>query len=477
MFSKDKINVFISYSWDSKEHKKWVYNLADKLVRENINVIIDATHLKLGYHTKLFMETAIKRSDWVLLIVTSNYSTKASLRVGGVGYEYNIINDELYNIIQNNNKFIPIIKQNNIDLPLFLRDINYLDMCNELEYNSKFNELVRRLKNIELKISDFISEEISLEESQQKKEIEQMTSNDEINYKEIDFIKSKIDENFPNYFDKVFNLSIDESLQASGIKVKKLKGNDEKKVSSIIKSWEKDTNDYQESFNKIFSPQKLVLYEDFLDDFKNKQFRFNLWTVKAAMSTKDPDLARYKKDFAEVLAEDILGTLKIILASSTQYIEQNVTNINYDKLETVNELELDFLNEPELSLKKIIGFGIRSEILHRKYPAHFPVMTQRSLWGMYFLTSLEKEFITIEEKKRKEITRVSHNWTYDYARFTYYNNYLFKLITNKLKNDFNLEVNPGIRFGYCNMFLTEVANQHKSQIKDLHQWTDFDERY
>ena len=473
------INIFISYSWDSDGHKKWVYNLANKLSREGFNVIIDVTHLKLGYHTKLFMETAIKSSNWVLLIITNNYTYKASIRSGGVGYEYNIINNELYSIIQNNNKFISIVKQKAKDkiLPDFLKDFNYLDMSNELEFDSKYKELINRLKNVELKISDFVSEETSLEESPQKKEGEQMTSNGEINYKEIDFIKSKINENFQNYFDKVFNLSIDESFQASGIKVKKLKGNDEKKVSSIIKSWEKDIADYEESFNKIFNPQKLAIYKDFLDDFKNKQFRFNFWTVKAAMSTKDPDLARYKKDFAEVLAEDILETLKIILTNSTQYIEQNASSINYDKLETINELKLDFLNEPELSLKKIIGYGIRSEILHRKYPAHFPVMTQRSLWGMYFLTSLEPEFITIEEKKRKEITRVSHNWTYDYARFTYYNNYLFKLLADKLKIEFNLEVKPKIRFGYCNMFLTEVANQHKSQIKELHQWTDFDERY
>jgi hypothetical protein len=63
MFLTDKINVFISYSQDSGEHKKWVHNLAYKLAKENFNVIIDATHLKLGYHTKLFMETAIKGSD------------------------------------------------------------------------------------------------------------------------------------------------------------------------------------------------------------------------------------------------------------------------------------------------------------------------------------------------------------------------------------------------------------------------------
>lgn len=479
MFSENKINVFISYSWDSEEHKQWVYNLAEKLSHEGFNVIIDVTHLKLGYHIKLFMETAIKKSQWVLLIITNNYSHKASLRIGGVGYEFNIINDELYKIIYNNNKFIPIVKQveTNKTLPDFLNGFTYLDMSNEFEYDSKYKELVNRLKNMEPKISDFILEEISLEEVERNKETKPMAPEDGINYQENDFIKNKIIANFPEYFDKVFNLIIDDSLQASGFKVKKLIGNDKKKVSSVIKSWENDIVAYKDSFLKIFSPQKLRIYENYLDDFKNKQFRNNLWTVKAAMNTKDPDLARYKKDFGQVLAQEILETLKIIITSSSSYVEQKASNINYDGIETINELELDYLNEPEFSLKKIIGYGIRSEILHRNYPANFPVMTQRSLWGMYFLTSLEQEFITIEEKKRKEITRVSHNWTYNYARFTYYNNYLFLLLANKLRTDYDIEVNSEIRFGYCNLFLTELANLHKAQIKELHEWTDFNGRY
>ena len=32
------MKVFISYSWDTEEHKKWVLDLANKLVKEGVNV-------------------------------------------------------------------------------------------------------------------------------------------------------------------------------------------------------------------------------------------------------------------------------------------------------------------------------------------------------------------------------------------------------------------------------------------------------
>ncbi|MFA5805419.1 MAG: toll/interleukin-1 receptor domain-containing protein [Melioribacteraceae bacterium] len=477
MFSTNKINVFISYSWDSEEHKQWVYKLARDLYLNNLQIVIDKIHLRPGDHKLFFMEKAIKGSDFVLLIITEKYSEKASLRIGGVGYEYNIINDELFEMITNNNKFIPIVRQKEKGkiLPVFLNNFAYLDMSNDSEYNIKIKELINRLNNVQFQISDFIEEGTVLVSEQQSKETKNMTTEEGIIYKDIDFIKEKIDKNFQSYFDKVFGLTIDENLIKSGIPIGKLKGNTKNNISSTLKGWEKEINSYRETFQKIFNQQKITIYESIPEDFKTKQFRNNLWTVSAAMRTKDPDLARYKKDFGEALAEDILDTFKLIVNDSANYVKNKADKINFDKLETIDGLQFDFLDKPELSLKKIIGFGIRSEILHRNYPAYFPIMTQRSLWGMYFLTSLEKEFITIEEKSRKAITRVSHNWTYDYARFTFYNNYLYLLLAARLKKEYNVEILPEIRFGYCNEFLIEIATSHKEEIKDLHQWTDFDE--
>ena len=40
--------VFISYSYDTPEHKQWVSELGAKLRRKGVEVILDQWHLRLG---------------------------------------------------------------------------------------------------------------------------------------------------------------------------------------------------------------------------------------------------------------------------------------------------------------------------------------------------------------------------------------------------------------------------------------------
>ena len=47
--------VFISYSHDSAEHKKWVSELASNLVKKGIDVILDQWDLGFGDDVPKFM--------------------------------------------------------------------------------------------------------------------------------------------------------------------------------------------------------------------------------------------------------------------------------------------------------------------------------------------------------------------------------------------------------------------------------------
>ncbi|MEY2195729.1 SEFIR domain-containing protein [Neobacillus sp. BF23-41] len=88
--------VFISYSWSSEEHKKWVLNLAEKLVSESgVDVILD-----LGHDRFQFMEESIKLADKVLVICDKTYCEKANGRLGGVGTETIIITPSVYKDIK-----------------------------------------------------------------------------------------------------------------------------------------------------------------------------------------------------------------------------------------------------------------------------------------------------------------------------------------------------------------------------------------
>jgi TIR domain len=102
--------VFISYSHDTPAHKKWVAELAAKLIEKGVDIILDQWDLEPGDDVPKFMEQSVKRAHKVLMICTETYVRKADDGKGGVGYESMIVTGEL---VQNlgTSKFIPVIRQ------------------------------------------------------------------------------------------------------------------------------------------------------------------------------------------------------------------------------------------------------------------------------------------------------------------------------------------------------------------------------
>ena len=140
----DTKTVFISYSWDSEDHKNWVLNLATKLTDNGVYVIFDRFDLKAGKAMTQFMEKSVNNADKILLIMTPNYKDKADNRTGGVGYEYSMVTQELY-VKQDNDKFIPIRRVGSYDesAPKFLSTLISHDMSNDTAFENSFIELLR----------------------------------------------------------------------------------------------------------------------------------------------------------------------------------------------------------------------------------------------------------------------------------------------------------------------------------------------
>ena len=107
--------VFISYSWDSEDHKTWVRKLSDDLrTKYSVNVLLDQYN-RGGYDLITFMKKAVKISDRVLLIGTPRYKEKTDLyEGGGVKYEDQLISIELYHRI-GTSKFIPVLREGKFD--------------------------------------------------------------------------------------------------------------------------------------------------------------------------------------------------------------------------------------------------------------------------------------------------------------------------------------------------------------------------
>ena len=58
---------FISYSYDSKEHKEWVFALASRLMKNGVDVILDQRDLRLGSDLLAFMEEGLSNDVAIML--------------------------------------------------------------------------------------------------------------------------------------------------------------------------------------------------------------------------------------------------------------------------------------------------------------------------------------------------------------------------------------------------------------------------
>ncbi|MGL6476297.1 toll/interleukin-1 receptor domain-containing protein [Aeromonas hydrophila] len=133
--------VFISYSHDSPDHKKWVLELATRLRNNGVDAIIDQWELRPGDDLPHFMETHLASANYVIMICTDKYVQKANSGAGGVGYEKMIVTAELLSNIDSN-KIVPVIRQfGTCNVPIFLKTKLFVNLSDDDEFN--FDELVR----------------------------------------------------------------------------------------------------------------------------------------------------------------------------------------------------------------------------------------------------------------------------------------------------------------------------------------------
>lgn len=139
--------VFISYSWDNEDHKEWVLALANKLCADGVDVKLDRYEAGLGTNLPYFMEDAIRLSNRVIIVFTPNYKNKADSRTGGVGYEYSIINNQVFNNILKNKRIIPVLRAGNINdsIPSFMQQYLHLNMGNDFDFENQYQELLRNI--------------------------------------------------------------------------------------------------------------------------------------------------------------------------------------------------------------------------------------------------------------------------------------------------------------------------------------------
>ena len=139
--------VFISYSWDSNEHKRWVIEFATQLRNNLVDVILDYWQLRMGMDATKFMTQSIDDSDFVLAICTPKYVEKSRRPKGGVRFENTIISGELIDNMDTE-KFIPVLREGSwdaISVPLWIKSRQGADLSASPYDKLEFQKLVATL--------------------------------------------------------------------------------------------------------------------------------------------------------------------------------------------------------------------------------------------------------------------------------------------------------------------------------------------
>lgn len=134
--------VFISYSWDSEEHKNWVAQLSKDL-REKFRVYTLLDRYNRGGDDLItFMRKGLDKADRVLIVGTPKYKEKTERQAGGAKFEDQVISIELYKNMESR-KFIPVLREGSFSdaFSNLIETRTGYDMRDDGAYEKTLNEL------------------------------------------------------------------------------------------------------------------------------------------------------------------------------------------------------------------------------------------------------------------------------------------------------------------------------------------------
>lgn len=142
--------VFISYAWESTEHRDWILQISCRLQSDGVQVTLDQWDVVPGDQLPYFMEQAIINNDFILIFCTPTYKRKSDARKGGVGYEGDIMTAQVF-VGGKRQKFIPLLRIGEWEAasPTWLVGSNYIDFragdSSEVNYQHLLDYLHNRL--------------------------------------------------------------------------------------------------------------------------------------------------------------------------------------------------------------------------------------------------------------------------------------------------------------------------------------------
>ncbi|MCB1160195.1 MAG: TIR domain-containing protein, partial [Leptospiraceae bacterium] len=145
--------AFISYTWDSEEHKERIRNFSDLLREYGIDCNIDQYEISPPEGWTHWAINQVEESDYVLVVYTENYKNLADKKISSIAnrdfiWQADLVTNILYQLGNRNEggKFIPIVymEKDKECIPVQLKQYTSYNM-NEKENPEGFEKLYRHI--------------------------------------------------------------------------------------------------------------------------------------------------------------------------------------------------------------------------------------------------------------------------------------------------------------------------------------------
>ncbi len=152
--SKEKLRVFISYSWDDESHKQNVRALAESLRSNGLNVIIDQfVPPNEIANFPGWMTEQVAQADYVLIVCTKRYheiaTNPSNAKSSGVLFESILWLNEIYYEAQKVHKYVPILLESadRDQIPTVLKGRPSYRLSKFLLTDASYEAMIRHLTN------------------------------------------------------------------------------------------------------------------------------------------------------------------------------------------------------------------------------------------------------------------------------------------------------------------------------------------
>jgi hypothetical protein len=144
-------SAFISYGWDSEEHKQLVMDFANLLRRNGVNATIDR-FITQSNTTNLnaMMIKNMRNNDFIIVVLTEKFAEKADNFQGGVGFETLL---SLPILQENPDKLIFVLRHKSNfrnAFPFHLQGYYAINFSDDRNFDESFEELLHRIQDVPL---------------------------------------------------------------------------------------------------------------------------------------------------------------------------------------------------------------------------------------------------------------------------------------------------------------------------------------